>query len=72
MLQASIKGLRTLFIAMRELSESQLKRFLDMYKEADLLISDRQSRTDKVTELLESDLTLLGATAVEDKLQDQV
>ena len=70
--QASIKGLRTLFIAMRELSESQLKRFLDMYKEADLLISDRQSRTDKVTELLESDLTLLGATAVEDKLQDQV
>jgi phospholipid-transporting ATPase len=57
---------------MRELSESQLKRFLDMYKEADLLISDRQSRTDKVTELLESDLTLLGATAVEDKLQDQV
>ena len=57
---------------MRELSESQLKRFLDMYKEADLLISDRQSRTDKVTEMLESDLTLLGATAVEDKLQDQV
>lgn len=34
--------------------------------------SDRESKLESIAELIERDLTLIGATAVEDKLQQGV
>ena len=61
------EGLRTLVLAQRELSQQQ---FDDWEKELEAL-EDREDR-DKVYEKVERDLTLVGATAIEDKLQDGV
>ena len=65
-------GLRTLTIASCRLS-------LEKYEEIDhLLEGARQSMVDRQTELarcfdvIEVDLTLLGATGVEDQLQEEV
>ena len=33
---------------------------------------DRQNKIDEVSELIETDFTLIGSTAIEDKLQDEV
>lgn len=43
-----------------------------MYNEAASTINGRGDALDKAAELIETDLFLLGATAIEDKLQDGV
>ncbi|KAJ4973352.1 hypothetical protein NE237_006526 [Protea cynaroides] len=66
-------GLRTLVLAYRELSEEEYKEFNEELTEAKNLVSaDRDARIDEVAEKIEKDLILLGATAVEDKLQHGV
>lgn len=66
-------GLRTLLLAYRELSEEEYKDFNEKFNEAKNSISaDRDTLIDQVTEKMEKDLFLLGATAVEDKLQNGV
>lgn len=66
-------GLRTLILAYRELSSEEYKVFDEKFKEAKNSVSaDRETMIDEVTELVEKDLILLGATAVEDKLQEGV
>lgn len=35
-------------------------------------MTDRESKLDQAANLIESNLTLLGATAIEDQLQDEV
>ncbi|KAK4479857.1 hypothetical protein RD792_015401 [Penstemon davidsonii] len=63
-------GLRTLILAYRELSEEEYKKFDEKFLEAKNSISaDREALIDSVTEEIEMNLILLGATAVEDKLQ---
>ena len=42
------------------------------YHEASTALHDREALQDEVANLIEKDLFLLGATAVEDKLQDKV
>ena len=45
---------------------------LRRHHEASVTIKDREERLDKLYEEIEQNLTLLGATAIEDKLQDGV
>ncbi|RKO83727.1 hypothetical protein BDK51DRAFT_13088, partial [Blyttiomyces helicus] len=66
------EGLRTLCIAYREIPEAEYKRWAAIYERALTTINDRAAELDKAAELIEKDLILLGATAIEDKLQDGV
>ncbi|KAH6807180.1 ATPase E1-E2 type family protein / haloacid dehalogenase-like hydrolase family protein [Perilla frutescens var. frutescens] len=66
-------GLRTLILAYRELSEDEYELFDKKFTVAKNSVSaDREALIDDVTEDMEKDLILLGATAVEDKLQQGV
>lgn len=66
-------GLRTLILAYRELSEEEYASFNQKFTEAKSSVSaNRQELIDKVSEDIEKDMILLGATAVEDKLQQGV
>ncbi|KAE8023038.1 hypothetical protein FH972_008790 [Carpinus fangiana] len=66
-------GLRTLILAYRELDEEEYKEFNEKFTEAKNSVSaDRETLIDEVSETIEGDLILLGATAVEDKLQNGV
>ena len=44
----------------------------DRYHEASVAMDEREEKIEAVCEELETDLRLLGATAVEDRLQDEV
>ncbi|CBI27109.3 unnamed protein product, partial [Vitis vinifera] len=66
-------GLRTLILAYRELDEEEYKEFNKKFNEAKSSVNaDREALIDEVTEKMEKNLILLGATAVEDKLQHGV
>ncbi|KAL8533454.1 hypothetical protein ACS0TY_009732 [Phlomoides rotata] len=66
-------GLRTLILAYRELSEGEYEEFDEKFTEAKNSVSaDREALIDEATEDIEKNLILLGATAVEDKLQQGV
>ncbi|EPZ33774.1 P-type ATPase, cytoplasmic N domain-containing protein [Rozella allomycis CSF55] len=65
-------GLRTLCLAMREIEEEEYLEWKKIYDAASLTIKNRTEEIDKACEMIEKDLRLLGATAIEDKLQDQV
>lgn len=66
-------GLRTLILAYRELGEEEYKEFNEKFTEAKNSVgADRETLIDEISEKIERDLILLGATAVEDKLQNGV
>lgn len=66
-------GLRTLVLAYRELDEAEYEEFDKEFTEAKNSVSaDRDEKIDAVADKIERDLILLGATAVEDKLQNGV
>ena len=66
-------GLRTLILAYSELNEERYKEFNEKFMEAKNSVSaDMETRIDEVADMIEKDLILLGATAVEDKLQHGV
>ncbi|XP_072228680.1 phospholipid-transporting ATPase ID-like [Leuresthes tenuis] len=65
-------GLRTLVLAYKDLEESYLEEWRQRHHEASTAMEEREERLDQLYEEIEKDLILLGATAVEDKLQDGV
>jgi phospholipid-transporting ATPase len=66
-------GLRTLCLAMREVSDAEFQEWHQVFNTANTTVSgNRAEELDKAAELIEHDFTLLGATAIEDKLQDGV
>jgi phospholipid-translocating ATPase len=66
-------GLRTLVLAYRELEENEYAYFDRKFTAAKNSVStDRDEKIEEAADLLERDLILLGATAVEDKLQKGV
>lgn len=66
-------GLRTLVVAVRELSENEFKSWEEEFLEAQTSVTgDRDALVEAAAEKIERDLILLGATAVEDKLQKGV
>lgn len=66
------QGLRTLLLARREISEIDFLRFNQDYQTALNDIHMREQLMEKEQSSLEKDLEIIGATAIEDKLQDQV
>ncbi|KAF9929708.1 hypothetical protein FBU30_001276 [Linnemannia zychae] len=65
-------GLRTLTLAQRILDQKTYEQWTAKYAEAGKELVDRAKKMDKIAEEIEMDLTLLGATAIEDKLQEGV
>lgn len=66
-------GLRTLAVAYRELSEEEFSSWEKEFMNAKTTISiDRDAMVEAAADKIERDLILLGATAVEDKLQKGV
>ena len=66
------EGLRTLCLAVRVIPEAQYREWEVKWKEASSAVHEREEKVEKVATLIEQELTLIGATAIEDKLQDFV
>ncbi|CAH2296591.1 phospholipid-transporting ATPase IC [Pelobates cultripes] len=64
--------LRTLCLCYKDIDEVEYEKWNKKYMAASVAMSDRDEALDKVYEEIETDLLLLGATAIEDKLQDDV
>ncbi|XP_041359163.1 probable phospholipid-transporting ATPase IA isoform X2 [Gigantopelta aegis] len=65
-------GLRTLCIAVADISEEFYEEWRHTYYKASTSIQNRDKKLEEAAELIEQNLKLLGATAIEDKLQDGV
>ncbi|GFY97169.1 ATPase E1-E2 type family protein [Actinidia rufa] len=66
-------GLRTLALAYRKLDEAEYSAWNNEFLKAKTSIGgDREAMLERVSDMMEKDLTLVGATAVEDKLQKGV
>ncbi|VCW99991.1 unnamed protein product [Gulo gulo] len=70
--QFATEGLRTLCFAVAEISESDFEEWRTVYQRASTSVQNRLLKLEESYELIEKNLQLLGATAIEDKLQDQV
>ena len=66
------EGLRTLCLAYKVLDSQVYETWAKEYHEATVSIEDREQQIEDVSSKIERDLVLLGATAIEDKLQDGV
>jgi phospholipid-translocating ATPase len=66
------EGLRTLCIAQRELSEEEYQEWNRDYDIAANAVAGREERLEEVSDRIETQLWLLGGTAIEDRLQDGV
>ncbi|KAJ3017312.1 hypothetical protein HKX48_003626 [Thoreauomyces humboldtii] len=66
------EGLRTLCISQAYIEEPDYEQWAAAYRAASISLTDREGRMDAVAEDIEQSLELLGATAIEDKLQDGV
>ncbi|KAG6384437.1 hypothetical protein SASPL_155752 [Salvia splendens] len=68
----SSKGLRTLVIGMREMSTSEFEQWQSSYDSASTALMGRANLLRKVANNVENNLKLLGASGIEDKLQQGV
>ncbi|CAL8114228.1 unnamed protein product [Orchesella dallaii] len=68
----AMMGLRTLAIAKRELTTKEYDDFANELRAARRLIKNRQEKVREVYSSIESHMTLIGATGVEDQLQENV
>ncbi|XP_027008475.2 phospholipid-transporting ATPase IC isoform X1 [Tachysurus fulvidraco] len=64
--------LRTLCLCYKDITEEEFESWAQKHKEASVSMADREAALDEVYELIETDLMMIGATAIEDKLQDGV
>uniref|UniRef100_A0A673HMC1 Phospholipid-transporting ATPase n=1 Tax=Sinocyclocheilus rhinocerous TaxID=307959 RepID=A0A673HMC1_9TELE len=70
--QFATEGLRTLCFAVVDISESSYEQWLEVHHRASTSLQNRALKMEESYELIEKNLQLLGATAIEDKLQDKV
>lgn len=70
--QFANEGLRTLCIAQKELTLEEYQKFNRDHEIASSALTNREEKMEDVADALERDLTLLGGTAIEDRLQDGV
>ncbi|XP_011879867.1 PREDICTED: probable phospholipid-transporting ATPase IF isoform X2 [Vollenhovia emeryi] len=69
----SMRGLRTLVVAYKKMRYPEYESLMQNIEQARQIIgTERETRITYAYNLMESGLTLLGVTAVEDRLQDQV
>ncbi|XP_032795610.1 phospholipid-transporting ATPase IF-like isoform X1 [Daphnia magna] len=68
----ALLGLRTLAVSARRLTSDQYADMMEKLNEARQVMVDRELCVSRIFDFIESDMTLLGATGVEDQLQDGV
>ncbi|KAM6221794.1 phospholipid-transporting ATPase IF [Rhynchocyon petersi] len=68
----ALKGLRTLCVAYRQFTPKEYEVIDRRLFEARTALQQREEKLAEVFQFIEKDLILLGATAVEDRLQDKV
>eukprot|EP00741_Cyanophora_paradoxa_P023399 tig00021582_g22605.t1 len=66
------EGLRTLLVAWRVVPQPEFDAWIKRYEAAAVALSGREEALDAAAEEIERGMDLLGATAIEDKLQDGV
>ncbi|KAF3767296.1 hypothetical protein M406DRAFT_89812 [Cryphonectria parasitica EP155] len=66
------EGLRTLLFAHKYISEADYQAWKKVYHSAETSIVERQARIEEAGDLIEQNLELVGASAIEDKLQKGV
>ena len=66
------EGLRTLLYAYKYMEEDEYNDWKKIYLDASTSLVNRQEMIEKAGAMVERDLELAGATAIEDKLQDGV
>lgn len=68
----SMAGLRTMVYSFRQIDEAEFSAWILRYREASNSLGDRESLLASLAEQIESSMELLGCTAIEDRLQDEV
>lgn len=68
----SSQGYRTLFIGMKVLSEAEYQKFKQDLESAMLDTDNKKEKVNQAYASVECNITLIGATIVEDKLQEKV
>ncbi|RHY26854.1 hypothetical protein DYB32_007284, partial [Aphanomyces invadans] len=63
------EGLRTLVLAKRELTDDEYETWNKLYQKAATSLTNRDALLDAAAEALEVGMDIVGATAIEDKLQ---
>ena len=66
------EGLRTLCLAKKDIDEAFFESWKERLHEASISLDNREEKVDACYEEIEQNLSLIGATAIEDKLQDGV
>ncbi|KAI8081524.1 uncharacterized protein BX664DRAFT_268350 [Halteromyces radiatus] len=66
------EGLRTLCYAMREINKDEYTQWAQIYEKAATTLTNRAEALDNAAEMIEQNMSLVGATAIEDKLQEGV
>ncbi|KAL7049017.1 hypothetical protein ACKWTF_003569 [Chironomus riparius] len=66
------EGLRTLCLAVADIDPEVYEHWKDTYHKASTAIQNRERKVEDAASLIEINLKLLGATAIEDKLQEGV
>ena len=66
------EGLRTLLIAYKKISKDKYIDWSKRYLEAATATENKQEKMEVLQDEIETDMLLIGATAIEDKLQDEV
>lgn len=68
----SSRGLRTLVVGMRELSDRKFEQWHSSFEHASTALIGRAALLRKVASTVENNLSILGASGIEDKLQQGV
>ncbi len=68
----SSQGYRTLLVGMKILSENEYQIFNNEINKANISLQERDELINEIYDKIEQNIYLLGATVVEDKLQDEV
>lgn len=66
------EGLRTLCFAVVDIPEDVYEQWRETYHKASTALQNRERKVEDAASLIETNLQLLGATAIEDKLQEGV
>ncbi|XP_078544731.1 phospholipid-transporting ATPase IG isoform X1 [Lissotriton helveticus] len=67
----ALDGYRTLCVAFKELSPNEYEKINKQLDDAKMALQDREEKMAKVFDDIETDMHLIGATAVEDRLQER-
>ena len=64
--------MRTLYLGQKEIDEEVYATWAEESRKSKLEMIDRETKVAAVDEKIENDLELVGSTAIEDRLQDEV